>query len=153
MLRALSVIAEPHVDPRKVVDVIELAYDDRHRRRIALQSSTGIRFLLDLAEPQILHDGDGLQLEDGSIIIVRAAKEDLAEIRCGTPEHLMRMAWHLGNRHLPCEIHGDRLLLRWDPVIADMLEKLGCAVTRITAPFNPEGGAYQQSHAEGRKHA
>lgn len=153
MLRALTIIPETHLDIHAIVDVIELTYDDRYRRRLVLQSSKGTRFLLDLARPQILQNGDGLKLEDGSVIKIRAALEDMAEIRCATPEHLTAMAWHLGNRHLPCEIYEDRLIIRWDPVIAAMLEKLGCEVTRFKAPFNPEGGAYQQSHNDRHNHA
>lgn len=134
------------------MDGIELAYDDRHRRRLVLQCKGGTRFLLDLKHAQILHDGEGLLLDNGSIIIIHAALEDVAEIRCATVEILMHTAWHLGNRHLPCEIHQDRLVVRWDPVIAVMLEKRGCSVARINAPFNPEGGAYETAHDHGRNH-
>lgn len=90
----------------------------------------------------MLNDGDALELDDGSLLTVRAAEEDLAEVRCPTPETLARIAWHLGNRHLPVQIAGDAVRLRWDHVIADMLTGLGAEVVRLRAGFTPESGAY-----------
>jgi urease accessory protein len=129
-------------------DTVVLAHDDRHRRRIVLTCESGRQVLLDLAEARQLHDGDGLVVDEGAIIAVRAAAEALAEVRCRDPQELARIAWHLGNRHLPTQILGDALRFRDDHVIVDMVRGLGAEVTKITAPFEPEGGAYAH-HSHG----
>ena len=121
---------------------VTLAFDDRFRRRIQLNDDSGNPFLLDLARAVVLNDGDALELDDGTLLTVRAAEEDLAEVRCPTPEALARIAWHLGNRHLPVQIAGDAVRLRWDHVIADMLVGMGAEVVRLRAGFTPESGAY-----------
>ena len=121
-----------------------------------MRGDNGLQFLLDLPEATQLHDGNDLLLTDGRHVRVLAAPEDIMQVVALDPLHLMRTAWHIGNRHLPCEIHADRLVLRWDHVIADMLEKLGCEVKRLDASFNPEGGAYghgqTHSHNLGHNH-
>lgn len=134
------------------IDTITLGYDDRYRRRMAMTGDGGTVFVLDLAEASELTAGQGLRLEDGRIIGVRAADEDLLVARAEDPHHLIRTAWHVGNRHLPCQILADRLVLRWDHVIAAMLEGLGCAVTRTQGPFTPEGGAYGHGRTHGHSH-
>ena len=136
MLRATTLGTGP------VVDTVTLDYDARFRRRVALTGDGGLAFLLDLPAARELREGDSLLLEDGKTVTVRAAPEDLMEARADTPMALARTAWHIGNRHLPCEIHADCLRLRWDHVIAEMLTGQGCVVQRVTAPFQPEGGAY-----------
>ncbi len=98
-------------------DRVTLNYDDRFRRRVAMRGEGGLAFLLDLAKAQELRQGDGLQLEDGRIVEVAAAPEPLLEIRCRDQHHLVRVAWHLGNRHLPTQIFEDRLRIRQDHVI------------------------------------
>lgn len=143
--RATS-ISHSRDDP---ADTVTLTFDDRHRRRIAMTGDNGLRFLLDLREATELRDGDDLMLEDGRHIRVKAAPEDLLQAEADDQLHLTRTAWHIGNRHLPCEVYADRLLLRWDHVIADMLQKLGCKVMRVQAPFNPEGGAYGHGRTHG----
>lgn len=134
------------------VDTVTLSYEDRYRRRIALTGDNGTAFLLDLTEATELNEGDHLLLEDGRTIEVRAAPEDLMKATARDPHHLIRTAWHVGNRHLPCAIHKDHLILRWDHVIAEMLEGLGCSVERIEAPFVPEGGAYGHGRTHGHSH-
>ena len=135
------------------VDTITLSYDQRHRRRIALASDNGIDFLLDLAETTLLKTGDVLMLEDGRAIDVRAATEPLLEVRGKDAAHLLKLAWHLGNRHLDAQIDEDRILIRRDHVIADMLRRLGAATREVEVPFNPEGGAYGgHHHAHGTHH-
>ena len=129
-------------------DTVVLTHDDRHRRRIVLTCQSGRQVLLDLAEARLLHDGDGLLADDGAIVAVRAAAEALAEVRCRDPQELARIAWHLGNRHLPTQILGDSLRFRDDHVIVDMVRGLGAEVVKVTAPFEPEGGAYAH-HAHG----
>lgn len=121
---------------------VTLGYDDRHRRRLKLATDAGEAFLLDLARPAVLEDGDGLALDDGSWLEVRAAPEKLLEIRAAQPALLGRLAWHIGNRHLPAQILEDCILIREDHVIAEMLRGLGAALRPLLAPFNPERGAY-----------
>ncbi len=123
-------------------DTIVLDYDDRYRRRIAMTGVRGLSFLLDLPEAVMLRAGDGLALEDGRIVEVVAAPEQLLEIRGADAAALTRIAWHLGNRHLPTELLKKSLRIRRDHVIEDMARRLGASVVEIEAPFNPEGGAY-----------
>ncbi len=106
----------------------------------------GTVFLLDEAEAVQLRHGDGLKLEDGRIVEVLAAPEALLEVRAADPVHLLKLGWHLGNRHLAAEMHADRILIRDDHVIAHMLEHLGAKLCRVQAPFDPEGGAYGGAH-------
>lgn len=145
MLKATSVIPAGRWPAAECRASVTLAHHDRHRRRIRLTADDGAAFLLDLPEATVLRHGDGLQLENGGgYIEVRAAPEPLVEVRAPTPALLARLAWHLGNRHLPAEIHADRILIRDDHVIVDMLKGLGAAVQAVEAPFDPEGGAYGQ---------
>jgi urease accessory protein len=124
------------------VDTVVLDYDHRHRRRLSMTGEGGFAFLLDLADAVPLRDGDGLTLEDGRLIAVKAAAEPLAEITADGPAHLLRIAWHLGNRHLPTQLLPDRLRIRRDHVIEEMVAGLGATVREVSAPFDPEGGAY-----------
>ncbi|MBI1208632.1 MAG: urease accessory protein UreE [Azospirillum sp.] len=130
-------------------DTVVLDYDGRHRRRIRMTGQTGLEFLLDLADAAVLRDGDGLALSGGGFVEVRAAAEALAEITAATPRALARLAWHLGNRHLPAAIADDRILIRDDPVIVAMLHGLGALTRAVSAPFEPEGGAYSGGHHHG----
>jgi urease accessory protein len=124
------------------VDVVTLVYLDRHRRRIRLVGESGEAVLLDLPRAHHLADGDGLELEAGGYIRVRAAPEPVLEIKAGDRADLLRIAWHLGNRHLPLQIAGDGLRIRADPVIAGMVIDLGGRLTPLDAAFDPEAGAY-----------
>jgi urease accessory protein len=133
-------------------DAVVLDYDDRHRRRVAMTGVRGLAFLLDLPEAVMLRGGDGLALDDGRIIEVVAAPEELAEIRAADAAALTRVAWHLGNRHLPTELLKKSLRIRRDHVIEDMARRLGAEVTAIEAPFNPEGGAYVAAPAHDHGH-
>jgi urease accessory protein len=128
-------------------DTIVLDFDDRHRRRMAMTGTRGLEFLLDLENAVALRGGDALVLEDGRLIEVVAAAEPLLEIRGADPLHLVRIAWHLGNRHLPTQIVGKGLRIRRDHVIEAMVKGLGARVVEIEAPFDPEGGAYAAAHA------
>ena len=123
-------------------DTVVLDYDERYRRRVAMTGVRGLGFLLDLTEAAMLRAGDGLELEDGRIVEVVAAPEPLVEIRAADAAALTRIAWHLGNRHLPTELLGKSLRIRRDPVIEEMAVGLGGALTAIEAAFNPESGAY-----------
>ena len=152
MIRATRIIVAGGARP-SAADRVELDFEARHRRRIAMTGEGGLSFLLDLPEAIVLRDGDGLLLEDGRVVEVKAKPEPLMEATAGDPEHLAQLAWHIGNRHLAAEIAGDRILLHRDHVIADMLRGLGATVREVTAPFNPEGGAYAaQDHAHRHEH-
>ena len=142
MPTASSVTRHFH-DPAGHITLDETA---RHRRRMAMVSDNGIEFLLDLAEARLLRHGDGLVLDDGRVIEVRAAPEALYEVHGRDTRHMMALAWQIGNRHLAAQILPDRILIRADHVIRAMLEGLGAAVTEIHAPFDPEGGAYGDPH-------
>jgi urease accessory protein len=128
--------------PGTVDDAVVLDFDDRHRRRMVLTGTRGLHFVLDLPQAVALSHGDILELEDGRHVEVVAAPEPLTEVRAATADSLARLAWHLGNRHLPVEILARSLRLRRDHVIADMLRGLGATLRDIEAPFHPEGGAY-----------
>jgi urease accessory protein len=125
---------------------ITLAFDDRNRRRLRLTTDQGEPVLLDLAKAEPLAEGAGLGFEDGGWLAVHAADEDVLEIAAADSQHLARLAWHLGNRHLATEILPDRLRIRYDHVIEDMLHKLGARLAHRRAPFQPEGGAYGGHH-------
>ena len=134
-------------------DSVVLDFDDRHRRRMAMTGTRGLKFLLDLEQAVALRGGDALVLEDGRLIEVVAAPEPLTEIRGSDPQHLVRIAWHLGNRHLPTQIMAKALRIRRDHVIEAMVKGLGARVIEIEAPFDPEGGAYADAgHAHGHGH-
>jgi urease accessory protein len=128
-------------------DRITLSYDERHRRRLRFLADAGTEFLLDLPRTTVLRGGDGLQLEDGRVILVAAAAEPLLEVRATEGEQLARLAWHIGNRHLPAQILPERILIREDSVIEDMLTGLGATVRHVAEPFTPEPGAYDNSHS------
>ncbi|MHB8269305.1 urease accessory protein UreE [Bradyrhizobium sp.] len=152
MIRATRVQGQ-HGWKEPAVDTVVLGFDDRHRRRMAMTGTRGLEFLLDLENAIALRGGDALVLEDGRLIEVVAAPEPLAEIRCNDPQHLVRVAWHLGNRHLPTQITTKGLRIRRDHVIEAMVKGLGARVIEIEAPFDPEGGAYAGGgHAHAPEH-
>ncbi|KQM14740.1 urease accessory protein UreE [Novosphingobium sp. Leaf2] len=139
-------------------DVVELDHDHRRRRRIVHATRNGRTILLD--QPNVVHlrDGDGLQLEDGAVVAVQATPEHLIAIGAPDIAALVRIAWHLGNRHLPTQLAGETLLIRADHVIAHMVEGLGGTCRAVLAPFDPEGGAYAggghgDSHSNAHSHA
>jgi urease accessory protein len=134
-------------------DRVVLDADQRYRRRIVMTGEHGGKFLLDLPEATALRDGDGLVLDDGAIVAVVARPEPLMEIAAGgTADQtavMARLAWYLGNRHTEVQIVGDRLRIRRDHVLEEMLIGLGAVLTPIEAPFEPERGAYRHGHGEG----
>ena len=126
----------------RAAGTLTLDFDARHRRRIRLAADEGEEILLDLPKAVAMTDGDGLQLEDGRWLMVQAAGEHIVEIKHKDPNQLVRLAWHLGNRHLPTEIRDQVLRIRPDHVIEHMLWRFGAELTNVQAPFQPEGGAY-----------
>jgi urease accessory protein len=125
---------------------ITLDFDHRHRRRIRLVTDHGDEVLLDLPTAIAMADRDGVQLDDGTWFIVRAAAEPVLDVAHPEPRQLVRLAWHLGNRHVPTEIRDNALRIRWDRIIEDMLRGLGATVVKLQAAFQPEGGAYSDHH-------
>ncbi len=145
MLRCLETMPGAEINETEVVDKVTLDLDARRKRRQTLICDGGLQVLIDLPAVPTLRDGDGFRLEDGRIIRIKAAPEALLEVRPSATD-LGRIAWHLGNRHLPVQFIGEGIRLRADHVIEDMLEKLGADTCRIEAPFDPEGGAYGHGH-------
>ena len=151
MIRATQVKPQ-HRWTEAPADTVVLDFDDRHRRRMAMTGTRGLAFLLDLENATALRGGDALMLEDGRLVEVVAAAEPLVEIKGSDPHHLIRVAWHLGNRHLPTQIMPKALRIRRDHVIEAMVKGLGARVIEIEAPFDPEGGAYAEAAAHGHAH-
>jgi urease accessory protein len=130
----------------KAAGSLTLDFDARHRRRIRLVADQGEGILLDLPKTVAMAEGDGLQLEDGRWFEIQAAAELIVEVRHKDPDQFVRLAWHLGNRHLPTEIKNDALRIRPDHVIEAMLSGFGADLVRVQVAFQPEGGAYGHGH-------
>lgn len=128
---------------------LELDWDMRQKSRFAAQDSTGRALAVVLARGSVLRGGDVLVAEDGSLVAVRAAPQAVLRVTAATPLGLLRAAYHLGNRHIPVEVTPDHLHLENDPVLHDMLLRLGARVERVDAPFEPEAGAYGGGHRHG----
>jgi urease accessory protein len=151
--RATDVLRAGAWPEHQARDTVLVDFDDRFRRRKLYTGQGGLAFLLDLPEATVLREGDGLALATGGFVRVKSAPEPLVEITARDHEHFVRIAWHLGNRHLPTQIDGERLLIRDDHVIVHMLEGLGAIVRKVDQPFDPEGGAYgQHNHDPGQRH-
>ncbi len=150
---ARTVVTHGDWDDTQAADTVVLDLDHRRKRRLKMEGQNGLAFLLDLAEVPSLQTGDGLHLDDGRMVRVEAAPEDLVEITCHSEYEFTRVAWHLGNRHLPTQILDGSLRIREDHVIIDMVERLGAHVKKISAPFEPEGGAYGHGSVMGHVHS
>jgi urease accessory protein len=135
-----------HWPKEMAVGALTLDFDTRHRRRIRLTTDHGEVVLLNLPRAVAMADGDALQLEDGRLLKVQAAAEPVVEVRHRDANQLIRVAWHLGNRHLPTEIRNQSLRIRPDHVIEAMLHGFGADLVKVQAPFQPEGGAYSNDH-------
>ncbi len=122
-------------------------FDRRHRRRIVLQTTAGTPLLIDLPQATRLRNADGLLLDGGGVVRVVTRPEALLDIHAHDAAGLVRIAWHLGNRHLPVQLLGSHIRIRADHVIADMVRTLGGHVQEIEAPFDPEAGAYAGGHS------
>ncbi len=146
-LRSQSILPAGTWNPSDATGEVLIDFDRRHRRRIVLKTESGQDLLLDLPQAARLRDGDGLVLDSGGTIRVRARAEPLAEIHAHSDAELVRIAWHLGNRHLPVQLIRDKIRIRRDHVIEAMVEQLGGHVDLIEAPFDPEAGAYAGGHS------
>jgi urease accessory protein len=145
MLRATSHRHHPEAEP---FGTLTLDSSDRHLRRKLVATDQGVQVMVDLPEPTLLAHGDALVLEDGRAIRIVAAMEELYQVKAGAVP-LRHLAWHIGNRHLAAQVDEDRILIRRDHVIRDMLEGLGASVEEIVEHFQPVHGAY---HAHGHDH-
>ena len=152
MKRALDIKKCGDWNAGRVADRVILGADDRHRRRLVMTGEAGTRFLLDLPQAAMLRDGDGLVLDDGSIVRVVGKPEPLVEIATAREADRLRIAWHIGNRHIEVQVVGEKLRIRRDHVIEAMLMGLGAQLTPIEAPFDPEQGAYAHPHDDGDGH-
>lgn len=154
MLRATSIVRKAAVKAERVADTVTLDHEGRNRRRIALKGDKGLDFLLDLDKATALNDGDALKLEDGRLVQVRAAPQRLLEVRAENPLRLLKVAYHVGNRHTPAEVTADALYIEEDHVLAEMARGQGCTATPVMRPFQPERGAYEHDcgHDHGDHH-
>jgi len=133
---------------KEITDTCTLDYDARFVRRKRLLADNGKAFLVDLPKTISLNPGDALALDDGRYIEIIAASESLYAVK----GDLVQLAWHIGNRHTPCQIEPDRLLIQRDKVIGHMLEHLGATLTEVSEPFAPEGGAYGHGRTHSHEH-
>jgi urease accessory protein len=133
-------------DRARAVDRVVLDAGDRLRRRIVLSSEKGMRLMLDFAEPVMLRDGDGLVLEDGSIVTVAGEKEALLELTAAAPLDFVRLAWHIGNRHTDVQFVGAAMRIRQDHVLEEMAKGLGARIAHVDATFDPEAVAPHGHH-------
>lgn len=144
--RASAVLGAGHGRP--LAGKVVLDYDARCLRRKRLTTSDGAGFLVDLPQTLSLPEGAAFALEDGRAVEVVEAQERVLRIEGDLP----RLAWHIGNRHCPCEINANHVIIRADPVLEAMLTTLGAKITREIAPFRPEGGAYGHGRTFGHSH-
>jgi len=151
MQRATRTLPKAEVVEATVALHVTLDLEGRRKRRHVVRAAEGEDVLVDLAEVPTLADGDGLVLADGRVARVVAEPEPLTAVEAGDGCPLVKLAWHLGNRHLPVQFAGERLLIRRDHVIEAMLEGLGARLVHATAPFDPEPGAYDH-HGLGHHH-
>lgn len=145
---AHAVIRRSVIGGRKPVDQVVLGYDERFLRRKRLMTTAERGVMIDLAETISTEAGDCFELMDGRLIEIVAAAEPVLIVRGDLP----RLAWHIGNRHTPCQIEHDRLVIRDDHVLKAMLVQLGATVTHAMEPFTPEGGAYGHGRTMGHDH-
>jgi urease accessory protein len=153
LIRVAEVLRAGRWPGNTAVDSLSLAYDERHRRRMRYVAAAGTTFLLDLPRATVLGDGDGLKLEDGRIVMVKAAPEALVEITAADTTTLVRLAWHIGNRHLLAQLESARIVIRADHVIVAMLLGLGAAVHEFQGAFSPESGAYDEASVAAGRHS
>ncbi|WP_375459000.1 urease accessory protein UreE [uncultured Enterovirga sp.] len=152
MIRATTIVRRPAVKAERVADTLTLDHEGRHRRRFAMTAEGGLAFLLDLDRATVLDDGDAVKLEDGRLVQVRAAPERLIEITTGNPLRLMKVAWHIGNRHVAAEIGEEALYIPYDHVLLEMVRGLGATAREVERPFRPERGAYEGGHGHDHEH-
>ena len=134
---------------KKLIDNISLSYEDRFIRRKKLVTDNGTEFLVNLKETISVDENQFFELENGKLIKIISKEENLIEIK---GKNLKQIIWHIGNRHLPCQIEESRILIQEDPVILDMILKLDGNINKVFEKFNPEGGAYGLGRTHSHKH-
>ncbi|WP_407518748.1 urease accessory protein UreE [Methylobacterium oryzisoli] len=148
MLRATTIVRKPAVRPDAVVDTITLDHAARSRREGALTADGGLAFRLDLAKAGTLEDGDAVRLEDGRLVRIAAAAQNLLEVRAENPARLTRLAWQLGSNHVPAEVTAEALYVPADAVVAELVRGQGCAASPVTRPFRPEREVVAHDHSQ-----
>ena len=152
MLRVVRVVSSAQTGGARLIDSVMLAPDQRRLQSAHLTGVNGTLIGLMLPEPVMLRMGDAFELDDGSFVDIVIEPEPLTEVRGNDLTHLARLAWHLGDRHVPVQVLTNRLRLRRDDALEAMLAALGARLTPIEAPFDPEGGAYATHAAPGHGH-
>jgi urease accessory protein len=152
MRRARALRREGDWNPANAIDRVVLDTSDRQRRRIVLTGERGTTFLLDLEAPVTMRDGDGLVLDDGSVVRVAGQSEPVAEINAPNSLTFVRIAWHLGNRHADVQFANGKLRIRRDHVLEQMVTGLGAAIVLIEAPFEPEPVVAGHGHGHAPSH-
>ncbi|MCB8820019.1 urease accessory protein UreE [Microvirga rosea] len=152
MPRVATIVRKPAVKPDRVVDTITLDHEGRSRRHAHLTAEGGTEIHLDLDMETTINDGDALRLEDGRLVLVKAALEDLLEVRAENPLRLMRLAWHLGSQHGLVEATGDALYIENTPALAELARGQGCVATAVKRAFRPEQSAHHCDHDHGHGH-
>ncbi|MBZ6076445.1 urease accessory protein UreE [Microvirga puerhi] len=152
MSRAATIVRKPAVKPDRVVDTITLDHEARSRRHAHLTAEGGTAIHLDLDMETTIHDGDALRLEDGQLVQVKAAQEDLLEVRAENPLRLMRLAWHLGSQHGLAEVTADALYIENTPALAELARGQGCVATPVKRAFRPEQSAHHCDHDHDHGH-
>ena len=152
-MRTIDKLLAPHLKLAPVLvkraPSLTLAFDERRKSRLAATLDNGEEVALVLPRGTVLRDGDVLVADDGALVRVVAAPETVLYVRAKDALTLTRAAYHLGNRHTPVEVGADYLKLEYDPVLADMLKRIGATVDQVTMPFQPESGAYGGGHKHG----
>ena len=133
----------------KAKDHISLSYDERFLRRKKLVSDNGFEFLVNLPETKSLSENQAFRLQSGNLILIKNKKESLLEIK---GNNLMQLIWHIGNRHIPCQIEENRILIQNDKVIEEMILRLNGQTKVVLEAFDPEGGAYGIGRTHGHRH-
>ena len=137
------------IDKKKISDSISLSYEERFLRRRKLVSDSGFEFLVNLPATKSLTQNQAFKLENGNVIVIKSKKESLLEI---SGNNLMQLIWHIGNRHIPCQIKQNKIFIQNDKIIEDMIKKLGGKVKAVKQTFTPEGGAYGIGRTHSHKH-
>lgn len=148
MQRAISVVRKAAVKQDRVVETLTLDHYRRNAHHAALKGDGGQEILLDLDKPTALNDGDAVKLEDGSLVLVRAAAQKLVAITAENPLRLARLAWHLGGRHVPAEVTADAIYVEQNPALAELVRGQGCAMSEVERPFQPEPEVHHHDHGD-----
>jgi urease accessory protein len=152
MPRAIRVLSPAERGSRPLADTVILDYSQRSGQKLTVSGVKGSRFEIDLPQAARLRTDDLLLLDDGSLVEVLAAPEPLIEARAADLAELARLAWHLGDRHVPAQLFANRIRVRAELTVEELLKSLGARIAHIEAPFEPEGGAYELSHGHGHAH-